>query len=87
MRTVWKYQISSSNPMIRVPMRSGSKVLHVGEQNGLICIWFTADTTKIEVVRSFQIVGTGNEIKPGYDEHIGSVQIGLFVFHVFEAVS
>lgn len=67
-----------------VKMPYGSKVLHVGEQDGKLCAWTMHGTiTERSQYRTFRIVGSGHvfEDPNGY---VGTVVMrDGFVWHVF----
>lgn len=68
---------------LHVPL--GAQFLHVQEQNGRICIWYKCDPTKLNVVRTILIVGTGHAL-PYNSKHISTIltQGGALVWHFFE---
>ena len=80
--TIWKYplQIGDFNS---VQMPKGATILSVDNQNGILCLWAMVDPEKSLVTRKIRIVGTGHTFD-GYAEHIGSVVMAPFVWHVFE---
>lgn len=92
MRSIYKYDISTDNGIIKGPI---TKLLTAQVQNGAIVIWAEIDTNKPE--RKFQIVpiGTGWPLDPpaGKDcvldthTYIGTVQLagGSLVLHIYGA--
>ena len=79
MNTIWKYTITG-NGTHRIP--KGAKVIHVGNQNGYICIWCEVDTgVKVFEKRDFKIFGTGRKVE---GKHCGTVIMGDYVWHVYE---
>ena len=82
MKTVYKYRVDGATE-IRVPV--GSKVIHVGMQNGAPYIWVEVSTNPhLDIEgRYFEIAGTGWEIEDDA-VHIGSVIDGAFVWHIYE---
>lgn len=83
MKTIWKFQLLKEINMI--PVYEGAKVIHVGEQNGVICIWMLLDphpSLNMET-RCFRLLGTGWSIS---DEstYLGTVQLKPWVWHIFE---
>lgn len=68
-----------------VDLPVNAKIVHVGEQNGVIHIWAQVEQLpRREVRRKFLRVPTGGIVTPNA-EHIGTVQMesGL-VWHVYE---
>lgn len=65
---------------------------HFGMQNGVPCIWATADFAagKPVVERGFFIVGTGHEIPDPAFFYRGTAMhqqlLGVFVWHLFETI-
>lgn len=73
------------NPMT-VKMPRYAKIVHVGEQEGVLTLWAAAQPWP-EEVRTFHVIGTGENVIAG-TEFRGTVQMrnGL-VWHVFEEAS
>jgi hypothetical protein len=53
--------------------------IHVGTQDGEVVVWFEPD---VDYSACLQIYGTGHNI-PLNSDHIGSVTVGPFVWHVY----
>lgn len=85
MRTIWKHPLTLGEQL--VPMRFGSALLHVGEQNGQLTVWFhVPDDKAAPVPRRIVVVGTGHDCSlVPIQQHVGTVQMrsGL-VWHVFD---
>jgi hypothetical protein len=85
MRTVWKQELKLTAERQDFTMRGFEKVVYVAEQRGVITLWFLADPeSAYHDQRAFQIFGTGDTAVPDKAEHLGSVQMGWYVWHVFE---
>lgn len=84
MRTVWKYTVNTMYNKQHFSMPEGAKVLHVDEQNGLICLWAEVNVYSREVSRYFYIIGTGRKIPDEVGDFLGTALIDGLVFHVFE---
>jgi len=83
MKTIWKYELEIKDVQdIEIP--EGAKLLHIANQNGGLCVWFEVDQEARKKMNTFAIVGTGNAFDPKGFEHIGSVIINPFVWHVFQ---
>lgn len=79
MKMIYKYTIVTGT--LQVPR--GSKLLDVQMQDGAICGWFIVDTeTSYSDLISVKVCGTGFEAPEGHG-HVGTVQQGPFVWHVF----
>jgi len=82
-RMICKYLVT---PYTEIKVPVGSSILHVGEQNGDIYIWFCIPVDEQEsVVRNFFAKPTGCVFDDNVLKFIGTVQMvdGL-VFHIFE---
>jgi hypothetical protein len=68
-------------------MPSGARILHVAQSNepttSDLCIWALVDPEAPTAARTICIYGTGHPC--GEEAHIGTVEIGPFVWHVFDA--
>lgn len=85
MKTIWKFPLPyADNPVVDMPL--GSRVFAVGVQNGGIVVWAHVETANKRKARhKFFIVGTGQAMPERHVRHIGTVQIGALVRHVFES--
>lgn len=82
MKKILKYKIPHGR-LVEIETTAYAPIVHVGEQEGVVCIWVEVND-KIEVAqRSFAVFGTGHEI-PEEFIHIGTVQEGTRVSHVYE---
>ena len=88
MLKIWKYELELASQQV-LSLPPGADILHVGEQNGKLCMWVLLDARSTVVTdRRIGIVGTGQEIATDAKrEHIGTVQIAGYVWHVFELFS
>lgn len=91
MRTIWKYALTESVCEFKSPALSSA--LHVGDQNGTLCVWALVDTDDEFVSRRLHVVGTGHPLPDVFNEetnlrviasHLGSAIVGEYVWHVFE---
>lgn len=86
MKTIHKYVLDVVDELdIATP--EAFKVIHVGEQNGRLCLWAEVDTSTRTVSRTFCVVGTGNgnprdHLPPCC--HVGSAVCPPFVWHVYQ---
>lgn len=95
MRTIWKFAFFSTKKVDEVLMPKGAVVLCVRTQKidspGLDTprempyIWAEVDTDAPRVVRRFTVYCTGEgDVPETSDRYIGTIQLGMFVFHVYE---
>lgn len=93
-RRVWKYEIGDPILMqhiarrFAVPMPKGADVLHVGVQfrggeEPIPCAWALVDPDAELQPKWFFCAGTGEGDVPADAKHVGTVQIGRFVWHYF----
>lgn len=85
---IWKFPIEVAG-MQKVAMPLGARILSVDMQRGVLCLWAMVDTRGEASQRLIEIHGTGEPIKTGRGDSrqfIGTVQVGQFVWHVFEYV-
>lgn len=85
MNTIFKWALQETDVQtINVP--EGTTFLHVGEQNGVLCLWGMTNMSGGTIPRTIAVVGTGNWA-PTIDEatYIGTVQMSSgLVWHVFD---
>ena len=86
MKAVWKYPLDLINgwQQIEGPFlyRESALPVHVGQQNGRPTLWMEVDDDLEHEPLLFAVFGTGHPI---YDDtvHVGTVQIGAHVWHVY----
>ena len=69
-----------------VSMQKGARVLSVGVQHGQIQVWALVNPEAPKELRRFRIAGTGHPLEEELERlrFIGTVQMGDFVWHIFE---
>jgi hypothetical protein len=88
-KAIYKYKLYPRFGIQTVKMPVGAEILSVQEQQGSICIWALVNTSRVPIPnRVVDIIGTGINIHECelFGEtfmYIGSVQMGVLVFHVF----
>ena len=86
-RTVWKFPLALQG-LISVGMPEGAEILHLDMQGRVPTIWALVEPERPDVMRRFQLVGTGAPLaeSDGFPvTHIGTCFDGPFVWHLFEA--
>jgi hypothetical protein len=85
MRTIWKFSIKTMDEQT-VQMPEGARVISVGAQNEIPCIWAMVETDNKPVARKFSTYGTGHEIREDFPIYAGTYMLhgGSLVFHVYE---
>jgi hypothetical protein len=80
---VYKYPLTLvGNQDVSMPV--GAKILTAQEQDGCICLWAECPQVENVELREIIIVGTGHDYLPSELQYIATVQIGAFVWHVYE---
>lgn len=84
---IYKYNLPL-DVTFAIDMPAGARILDVQPQGSFISLWAIVDIDQTEIVtRSFQLVGTGHPIPMEHaSEHIGTCQLGDYVWHVFELI-
>lgn len=82
MRTIHKYVLEFVEAQtIRIPRRC--KPLSAQMQNGKLCLWVEVDTDEPAPPVNVYIVGTGHELPTFAMNYVDTVQVGVFVWHVY----
>ena len=86
---IYKYPLEVTDRQeVRLP--EGAMIVHVGVQNGFVCLWALVDPDAWNENRTFWVIGTGNPMPPGFGAdgigfiHLGTVEWGAFMWHVWE---
>lgn len=83
-RTIWKFPLAvTDRQTVRMP--AASRMLHVGIQGGVPCLWAEV-TPGVEIEeRAVMIYGTGHDLDPDRGEYLGTSQMhgGALVFHAY----
>lgn len=87
MRTIFKYPVEVAY-FFQLELPLGAKFVHIApgtKYSEKISLWFEVDTEEQDrTTRTFHIVGTGNPIPAAATQHIGSVIMFPFVWHIYE---
>lgn len=86
MKTIWKYELQIIDRQ-EIDMPVGAEVLHVAEQNGVLCMWAVVEPDNVKAPSTILIRGTGHYFTGDEGHHLGSVVTagGALVWHVFDA--
>ena len=87
MKVIHKYPLAITGfQIVKLPVLS--QILSAQMQRGVLCLWVLVDTEDVAVPLNksleIEVVGTGNPMPDVRRSHIGTVQDGAFVWHVFE---
>jgi len=82
MKAIYKYilEITASQTIM---MPKNSSILCVQNQEGKICIWAIVDPDTPLTLTTFKIYGTGHRHKEISGKYLATVQIDIYVWHVF----
>lgn len=82
---IWKYQLKDYESLVEIP--KGGKVLKIGVQKGIPCIWVLVNQNAEKEKRFFRGYSTGEELpKVQKRTYIGTFELERLVFHLFEEV-
>jgi hypothetical protein len=65
-------------------MPEGAKILSFQAQDNRPCLWAMVDPNAFPRERIFFIYGTGHDVYETNLTFIGTTQLGMFVWHLFE---
>lgn len=84
MRTIYKYELKITDKQ-EIDIPDKFRILSVQLQNDIICVWAIVHTEREQLPTLFHIVGTGHPLSHHWTakDHIGTVQQGPYVWHVF----
>ena len=89
MRTVYKYPLQLTDKQ-EIELPEHAAILHVGEQNGELCVWVLVNTENGKEPWVFYVCGTGHELRDRIETlhpavYVGTVQMqnAPLVWHVF----
>jgi hypothetical protein len=91
--TIWKFPIEATDEQW-ITMPRGARILHVGVQRDVVCLWALVDTdgASSSMQKMIRVHGTGHptDLPHGSESwkmgYIGTFMLGdgALVFHVFE---
>lgn len=85
MKTIYKYQVTPTDPRLEIELPGSAKVVFVGSQLvGVVNFWVELTIShRTKHKRIFVLHGTGHDIPDNHD-YIGSVLDSPFVWHLYE---
>lgn len=84
MKMIKKYVITSG--LTHVMADPHGEILCAQRQGNTICVWIKEDIDAQKVTRILYVLLTGQEFADVPMNHIDTVQLGDYVWHVFEKV-
>jgi len=84
--TIWKYPLDVTDHQT-VMMPKGARILAAQLQGITPYLWAIVDPKNEPEPRAIRIIGTGHAFDPFRGVHLGTVQQGIFVWHIFEEES
>lgn len=82
MNTIHKFRLPDVISGVEMPR--GAEILDIQRQGSYITLWAMVNTDLPKIRRMFQIVGTGHDIPAEPHRYLRTVQMGQFVWHIFE---
>ncbi len=82
-RTIWKFPFEIRD-RVTINMPRDAQILHVGLQDGTPTLWALVDPDSSATDRIFYVFGTGHQIAHVALEHVGTLLMPPFVWHIFE---
>lgn len=83
MKTIFKYKLElTDNQILELPY--DYQILDIQVQNDFIYLWALVDNSNMRIKMEIFIIGTGNPFPSYANEHLGTVQMNNFVWHVFK---
>lgn len=80
---IYKYPLKHSDRQTII-IKKGAKILTALLQGGLVCLWAEVDTEEDKTEKAIiQIVGTGHKELSQHREYINTVQVGIYVWHIY----
>lgn len=85
MTTIWRFNLAITDEQT-ISMPAHARILAVGVREGNLCLWARVDPEMTLEQRCFRILGTGNPIEPPLrgETYLGTADMGMFVWHVWE---
>jgi hypothetical protein len=80
---IFKYELPVQDEVV-VSMPMGAAIISAQAQRGAVTLWAEIDPAARRIARRFRIVGTGHEFDRTGLRYVGTVQTGVFVWHVYE---
>lgn len=82
-KQIWKFPLEVEDKQ-SISLPEDAEVLSVQIQHGKPCLWALVIPDSPTKSRVIEIFGTGTQIPEGNRTYIGTVQMGPFVWHVFD---
>jgi hypothetical protein len=82
--SIWKFILETTDLQV-IEMPRGAEILAFQMQGASPCIWAKCEINAPKETRRFIFVGTGHPFPEQCGPHVGTVQIGGLVLHLFEA--
>jgi hypothetical protein len=83
MAAIWKFPLDHKSGIQQVVAPGLGKAVFFAMQDGQFHVWAKVKPGEVDVHRKFQVCATGEEI-PHHWRHVGSLQAGGFVWHLFQ---
>jgi len=92
-KKIFKYKLEPLSTIQEINLPWDAEILDVQMQEAVgrrgLCLWAVVDPAKENLIRKFQIFGTGWPLPYRFVnkyKHLKTIQDGSFVWHVFEVI-
>lgn len=88
MKVIYKYVLSLDQGGVQeLDLPVDYEILSVQNQNGEIAMWVSLTPGWPVTSVRFHIIGTGHHFDPFGLKYLSTVQVGMFVWHVYQEMS
>lgn len=82
-KVIYKYPLEQIGSQ-KLKLPNSAQILEINVQNGQVFVWaLVEDGDNTEYSKEIKMVGTGWDCDVEWEDHIGTVFIGPFVWHYF----
>lgn len=85
MKKIFKYPLQV-NDSFTLQLPAGSRILHLGVQDGHPALWAEVHQDNPAEVRQFHCVGTGHILPEDDRVHLGTIIVSGWVWHYYESI-
>lgn len=88
MRYIYKHRVPLNDAWVEIELHRTAQIVFVGAQeHDAIVFWTEEETSRPKYARRFRVFGTGHPIEDADAVYRGTVQAGIYVWHLFEQLS
>lgn len=82
-KRIWKYPLLLTSVQT-LTVHKGSEILACQIQAEVPCLWIQVNPTEPEEKITIEIIATGEPMPDATRTYLGTVQIGVYVWHIFK---